>query len=131
MLREALGIIDYTDIICWFLTQNDRKLAHYQNIHSKKLFNLGLEFSKVLHDPDKFFLTNLSKCEKSLLCIGLNFAVPLDKLEYSDYLLPFELLYRDIKDLYLLNEKANFLNAKIKDCALSSLNRIMMKAVLL
>ena len=45
---------------------------------------------------------------------------PPDKLESSDYLLPFELLYCDIKDLDLLNEKTNFLNAKIKDCALSS-----------
>ena len=34
--------------------------------------------------------------------------------------MPFELLYRDIKDLDLPNEKANFLKAKIKDCALSS-----------
>ena len=62
----------------------------------------------------------LSKSENSLLCKGLNFAIPPDKLEYSDYLLPFELLYRDIKDLDLPNEKTNFLKAKIKDCALSS-----------
>ena len=34
--------------------------------------------------------------------------------------MPFELLCRDIKDLDLPNEKANFLKAKIKDCALSS-----------
>ena len=52
-LRETLGIIDYTPVIYFFLTQNDRKLAHHQNIHSKKLFNLGLEFSKVSHDTDK------------------------------------------------------------------------------
>ena len=44
----------------------------------------------------------------------------LNKLEYSDYLLPFELLYRDIKDLDLPNEKTNFLKTKIKGCALSS-----------
>ena len=62
----------------------------------------------------------LSKSENSLLCKGLNFAIPPDKLEYSDYLLPFEFLYRDIKDLDLPNEKTNFLKAKIKDCALSS-----------
>ena len=43
-LRETLGIIDYTPVIYFFLTQNDRKLAHHQNIHSKKLFNLDLEF---------------------------------------------------------------------------------------
>ena len=62
----------------------------------------------------------LSKSEKSLLCKVLSFAIPPDKLEYSDYLLPFELLYRDIKDLDLPNEKTNFLKANIKDCALSS-----------
>ena len=48
------------------------------------------------------------KSEKGLLCKDINFAIPSDKLEYSDYLLPFELLYRDIKDLDLPNEKNNF-----------------------
>ena len=123
-LKVTFGIIDYTHVICLFLTKNGRKLAHHQNIHSKKLFNLGLEVSKVSHDPDKIIFNyssyNLSKSEKSLLCKGLNFAIPPDKLEYSDYLLPFELLYRDIKDLDLPNGKTNFLKAKIKDCALSS-----------
>ena len=123
-LRETFGIIDYTHVICLFLTQNDRKLAHHQNIHSKKLFNLGLEFSKFSYDPDKIIFNyssyTLLKSEESLLCKGLNFAIPPDKLEYSDYLLPFELLYRDIKGLDLPNKKTNFLKAKIKDCALSS-----------
>ena len=98
-----------------------KKLSH---IHSKKLFNFCLEFSKVSHDPDKIIF-NYSSCissksETSLLCKGLNIAIPPDKLEYSDYLLPFELLYRDIKNLDLPNEKTNFSKAKIKDCALSS-----------
>ena len=74
---------------------------------------------------------NLLKIEKSLLCIGLNFAIPPDKLEISDYLLSFELLYREIKDLDLPNEKTSFLKAKMRDSALSSLIYIMMKAVLL
>ena len=69
--------------------------------------------------------------KKNLLCIGLNFAIPPGKFEYSDYLMPFELSCRDIKDLDLPNEKANFLKAKINDCALPSLNYIMMKPVLL
>ena len=123
-IRTLGGIIDYTRIICLFLTQHDKRLAHHQNIHSKKLFNLGLEVSKVSHDPDSIIFNgsfyNLSKSEKSLLCKGLNFSIPPDKIEYSDYLLPSELLYRDIKDLDLPNEKANFLKVKIKDCALSS-----------
>ena len=85
---------------------------------------MGLELSKFLHDLDKILFNyssyTLTKSEKSLLCKGLNFAISPDKLEYSDYLLPFEFLYRDIKDLDLPNENSNFLKAKIKDCALSS-----------
>ena len=120
--RKYKGVLSY--LICLFLTKIVRKLAHHQNIHSKKLFNLGLEGSKVPHDPDKIIFNyssyNLSEGEKSLLCKGLNFAVPPDKLEYSDFLLPFEFLYRDIKDLDLPNEKTNILKAKITDCGLSS-----------
>ena len=52
-LRETLGIIGYTHVIWLFLTQNNRKLTHHQNIHSKKFFNFGLEVSEVSHDPDK------------------------------------------------------------------------------
>ena len=122
-LRQTLGIIDFTHVIC-LLTKNDRNLVHHQNIHLKKLFNLGLEVSKGSHDPDEiifnYFSYNLSKSDKSLLCKGLNFPIPPDKFEYSDYLLPFELLYRVIKDLDLPNEKTYFLKAKIKDCVLSS-----------
>ena len=44
----------------------------------------------------------------------------MNKPGYSDYLLRLKLLYRDIKDLDLPNEKAKFLKAKIKDGALSS-----------
>ena len=93
-LRETLGIIDYIHVICLFLTQNDRKLARHQNIHSKKLFNLALEFSKVSHDLNTIIFNyssyTLSKSEKSLLCKDLKFAIPPDKLEYSDNLLLFE-----------------------------------------
>ena len=80
-LRQILGIVGYTHVICLFLTQNDRKLAHHQNVHSNKLFNLGLEFSKVSHIPDKIMFNyssyTLTKIEKSVLCKGLNFAIPL------------------------------------------------------
>ena len=63
--RETLGIIDYT-VSCLFLTQNNRKLAPQQNIHYMKLFNLGLDVSKVSHDLDKMFnysSLNLPKSE--------------------------------------------------------------------
>ena len=63
---ETLGIIDYT-VSCLFLTQNNRKLAPQQNTHYMKLFNLGLDVSKVSHDLDKIMFNysslNLSKSE--------------------------------------------------------------------
>ena len=84
-LRETLGIIDYAHL--FISDKNDRKLADHQN---KTLCNLGLEVSHVSHDPYKRIFNhssfNLPESEKSLLCKGLNFAIPLDKLEYSDHL---------------------------------------------
>ena len=78
---------------------NDRKLTHQQNIHSKDLFNFGLEASKVSQNPDKIFFNysshNLSKSEK--LFKDLKFAIPPNKREYSDYLLNFKRLYRNIE----------------------------------
>ena len=111
------------------------KLAHHQNIHSKEVFNFGLEISKVSQDPDKIVFNysshNLSKSEKNLLCKDLKFAIPPDKREYSDYLLRFNLLYCEIKYLDLLNEKINFLELKSKTVLFNPLNYIMKKALFL
>ena len=60
------------------------------------------------------------KQKKILFCKGLNFAIPPDKLEYSDFLLPFELLYRDIQNLDVTDQKKQVLKARIKDSAVSS-----------
>ena len=123
-LRGTLGIIDYTHVCCLFLNKNDKKLKNKQDIHSKKLFSLGIESSKTSHDPQKVIFNYSShvliEIEKSLLCKGLNFAIPTDKLEYADFLLPFELLYRDIQNLDVTDQKKQLLKARIKDSALSS-----------
>ena len=107
-LRETLGIIEYTHICCFILNKNDRRFKHQQDIHSKKLFDLGFENSQTSHDPEKVNFNYsshvLTESEKSLLCKGLNFATPPKAPEYSDYLLPFELRYRDIHNLDITNE---------------------------
>ena len=125
-LRQTLGIIDYTHLCCLFLNKNDRKLKHEQDIHSKKLFELGFENSQTSHNPDKVIFNYpshiLTEREKSLLSKGLHFAIPPKTLEYADYLLPFELLYRDIYNLDITNEKKEVLKTRIKGCAFSSFN---------
>ena len=52
-LRETLGIIDYTHLYCLVLNKSDRKLKRQQDIHTKKLSDLGFENSQTSHDPDK------------------------------------------------------------------------------
>ena len=125
-LRETLGIIDNTHICCLFLNKNDRKLKYQLDIYSKKLFDLGFENFQTSHDPDKVIFNYsshvLTESGKSLLCKGLNFAIPPKTLKYADYLLPFELLYRAIHNLDITNEKKEVLKPRIKDCTFSSFN---------
>ena len=101
--RGTLGIIDYIHVCCLLLNKSDKKLKKQQDIHSKKRFNLALESSKTSHDPQNVIFNYsshvLTERENSLLCKELNFAIPSDKLDYSDFLLQFELLYCYIQNL--------------------------------
>ena len=55
------------------------------------------------HNPDKIIINHsscqLSDIEKTVLAEGLNFALPPKKLNYAGHLTPYELLFRDIKEL--------------------------------
>ena len=53
---------------------------------------------------------------------GLNFAIPPDKLKFSDILLPFELRYCKIQNLYVPNQMKQLFKARLKDSALSLVN---------
>ena len=87
---------------------------------------MGFENFETLHDPGKvifyYCFQFLTVIESNSLCKDLNFAIPPKKLEYADYLLLFEILYRDIHDLDITNEKKEVLKSRIKDCAFSSFN---------
>ena len=57
----------------------------------------------------------------SLLTKGLNLSIPCKKLDYADYLVQFELFFKDIRNLDILsNEDLDFVKAKTKEAALSS-----------
>ena len=71
----------------------------------------------------------MSKSEKVLLSKDLNFSLPPKQLKSADYLLNFELFFRDIYKLDILsNENLEFLQTKIKDVALSSLRYFNLNA---
>ena len=64
----------------------------------------------------------MSDSEKSLLCKGLRFALTLKKIDNADFLLQFELLYRDTLQFNLASEKRDLLKNKLKDICFSTLN---------
>ena len=54
------------------------------------------------------------------MCKGLNFSVKPGWIEYSEFLLPFELLFRDIKREDLCNKDMSLIKARLLDTALTS-----------
>ena len=107
---------------------DDKSILHHDNIQKRKLKNL-LEISmkeviKDSHDPDKvifnFSSYELSDVEKSVLCKGLNFSVKRKFIKYSEFLRPFELLFRDVKQENFCSEDLSLMKARLRDTALSS-----------
>ena len=56
----------------------------------------------------------------NVLCKRLNFSVKPELIDYSEFLLPFELLFRDIKCENLCNEDMSLIKARLLDTALTS-----------
>ena len=106
------------------MQSNHLKLKSKSVVQQQKFYNL-LKEKRYTQDPEKvifnFSKYVLSDCEKSLLTKGLNFSIPCKKLDYADYLVHFELFFRDIRNLDILsNEDLDFVKAKTKEAALSS-----------
>ena len=68
----------------------------------------------------RFSFYQLSDVEKSVLCKDLNFSVKSKSIEYSEFLLPFELLFRDVKQENLCSEDLSLMKATLLDTALSA-----------
>ena len=78
-----------------------------------------------MQDPSnvilKFAKYELSDCGKRLLAKGLNFSLLPKYLGYTDYLVNFELLYRNICSLGIFSiEDLHFVKTRAKEAALSS-----------
>ena len=101
-LYNKMSFIDYVHVITKFLVSNDKNIYKICKNQGKKLQNLFLNNSYhnsvTFHDPDKVIFNFsghvLNTTEKYLLSKGLNFAIPPKNINYADYMLPFELLYR-------------------------------------
>ena len=126
MLR--INLFDYNHVCNLFLVKNHKSFPFHQKIHNKKLLALTKGISNVGHDPKavifNFSKYMLTKQEEYLLSKGLRFAIPPTEIEYTDFMLPFELLYRDIKSEEVPNENLKILENKLLDTATSSYAKI-------
>ena len=66
----------------------------------------------------------LSDNDKSLLSKGLNFSLPTKKVEISEYLCPFELLYHEFSDFSKDSCDKELLKYKLKELGLSAHRRL-------
>ena len=117
--------IDFHHVCNLFLVGNDRSISKHQNIQDTKFCKLSNSVvGDVSHDPDQvihnFSSHILTEAEKSVLCRGLQFALPPQTLEYADYMVSFELLYRDIKTTNLNTLQNETIKSKLLGTAFSS-----------
>ena len=79
---------------------NNKKISKHQKIQEKKLLRLHADSPSTSINPDdvifNFSDRILTADEKSILSRGLNFALPKTKLDYCDFLVPFEILQRKL-----------------------------------
>ena len=121
-LQGTLSYLDFSYICSLFLVTDDKSILHHDNIQKWKSNNLlEISLKEAINDsyepnPNnvifKFSSYELTDVEKSVLCKGLNFSVKSKSIEYSELLLPFELLFRDIKQENLWNEDLSLMKAR-------------------
>ena len=127
-LQRMLAVLDFSYICSLFLVANDKSILQHDNIQKCKLQNpLKISSSNIFsdnHNPDRvifnFSSYELTDDEKNILCKGLNFSVKPGLIECSEFLLPFELLFCNIKCDDLCNEDMSLIKATLLDTALTS-----------
>ena len=106
-LYHDMSLIDYVYVIAKVLVANDQNISKIHKNLGQKLYNLFLNNSHhnsvTTHIPRRVISLYsghiLNTTEKSFLSKELNFEIPPKNTSYAYFMLPFELLYRDINSL--------------------------------
>ena len=95
--------------------------------HMKRSY-ITFEYIKGCNDPNQvriyFSLYQLNDVEKLYLDKGLNLALPPKTLIRVDYLLPFEMVYRDIKTMDITSSDIDIIKVALKEYAYSFLKKL-------
>ena len=129
-LQYQLSPIDFMHVSSLFIVSYDKVICKNDKIHTRKLQKLipnihekGI-IDNVSHDPNKaiynFSNYHLTDSDKSLPTKGLNFAIPPKKIDYSKFLLPFQLLFHDKKCNSESSVDLASVKARLQDTAFTS-----------
>ena len=128
-LHNKLSYFDFLHITSLFFEPNVKAMEKIELRQNRKLTNLLEE--NIKHDPKKIIHNysshKLTQDQESLLIKGLNFALPPKKLKYEEYMLPFELLYRDFHSLDKKEEEMVFARNELRHIAFSSFKQYNIK----
>ena len=122
-MSSSVNLFDYDHVCNLFLVKNVKSLRSHQKVHSEKLLaltkginNVGHDYKTVIFNFSKY---KLAKQAEPLLSKGLQFAIPPTEIDYTDFILPLELLYRDIKSEEVPSENFNILKNELLDIVFS------------
>ena len=134
-LLYILNFLNFNDV-CNINNNEKSTLKCKYTTHRKKLGNLipgyKVNPTRLSHDSNKVifnFSSHVITNEKRLLCKGLRFSIPPKKIEYSNFLTQFELLYRDTLMFEMKSENCNVLKDKIKNICVSTLKSYLFDKV--
>ena len=106
-MRSVVSFLDWICLKCFVDRGIERHKVRIQETHRRKLSNLGANNSISPLDPNQvifnFSSRSLTSKEKNLLAYGLNFNLPIFKLDFFNFFLSFERLYRILKDKPIYN----------------------------
>ena len=130
-LRSVMRFVDWIYVSKNSISCNIKTIWKVKDVQCYKLAELM--GSQLHHNPNKiihsFSSYQLSEIEKSLLCKGLNFALPPKQIKFEYYLLRFELIFRNIYNENQRNESFLHLKIRVKDVGLSSSDCIIKKTI--
>lgn len=86
--------VDLAHVMSLYLASNNETLREQKEISDSKIISITKELNS--NDPKKiiFHFLSLSNSVKLLLSKRLNFALPKNKIEYSNYLVYFEIMLK-------------------------------------
>ena len=126
-LSTKLSFLDYIAGLAYISRSSQKQMAKVKRVHAHKLDDLLFNKSGASLDPNKIVVNlsdrPLTMIEKLVLSNGLKHSVTPKRLEYGEYLLPFEKLMRFVKMQTAYecdNISQQLLKTQIREVALSS-----------